>query len=225
MSVTASMMALMRAEELGYARELQLERSFQQGNFDLLTEAARSALEQLRKYRCGRCISSTAPYPRRNSSTSLVSQSCDQLLIGEATANRRAEQAGKPLHRVATHVPVIEAERELANVAVKMLRADVVERPNDTALEDGKDALDAVRGHVVADVFAEAVIDAPLAVVEAVQRAIDSRFVGVQFRAPSPYAYARAGWPRARRHRFRRTRQSRRAWWDRCRKHRAAAEA
>src|SRR6266487_3377639 len=78
------------------------------------------------------------------------SRSCDQLLVGEATANRRAEQAGEPVKRVAAHVAVMEAERELANVAVQMLGADVMERPENAALEDGKDALHAVRGYIVA---------------------------------------------------------------------------
>src|SRR5574338_1627240 len=125
----------------------------------------------------------TAPCRSRRRLSGGFSRSCDQLRIGEATANRRAEQAGEPLHGVAAHVAVVEAEGELADVADKVLGADVVIGADQATLEDRKDALHAVRGYAVADVFAEAVIDAPLAVVEAVQRTIDRRFVGMQFRA------------------------------------------
>jgi hypothetical protein len=76
--------------------------------------------------------------PLRFEASVLVNASCDQLRIGEATANRRAEQAGEPVERVAAHVAVIQPERELANVAVQMLGADVVNVPTMPRLRTAK---------------------------------------------------------------------------------------
>src|SRR5690242_18624432 len=96
----------------------------------------------------------TCPSPKEwVASAARSSISCGQLLVGEATANGGVEHAGEALQGVALHVPVIEAERELANVAAQMLCADVVIGADQAPLEDGKDAFHAVRGHVVADVF------------------------------------------------------------------------
>ena len=81
------------------------------------------------------------------------------------------------------HVTVVKAEGKLTDVAVQMLGAGVMIDANDPALHHRKDAFDAVRGHAVADILTEAVVDALLAIIQAVERAIDRRFVGVQGRA------------------------------------------
>lgn len=53
------------------------------------------------KSSCGRVASKTL-------------SSCDQLLIGEATANRRAEQAGEPLHCVAAHAATLRRPERMS---------------------------------------------------------------------------------------------------------------
>jgi len=92
------------------------------------------------------------PSPRRESHGSY--QSCDQVLVGEATTERRAKQAGEAVKRVAAHVAITEAKGKLADIAVQMLRAGMVINTVDATLEDSKHALDAVGGHIAPDILA-----------------------------------------------------------------------
>src|SRR5690606_4298275 len=85
--------------------------------------------------------------------------SLDQRLVGEPLADGAGRQAAQPLQRVALHVAVVEAERELINVTAKVLLAGVVIDADDAALEHGKGAFDAVGGHAAPDELAFAVVD------------------------------------------------------------------
>ena len=78
-------------------------------------------------------------------------------------------------------VAFIEPERELINVAVQMLRADMVERAVNAALKNGKDAFDAVCRHVVADELGCAVVDRFMG--EAGEATIGRKFIGMDRRA------------------------------------------
>lgn len=81
------------------------------------------------------------------------------------------------------HVAVIEAERELVNVAAKMLRAGVVINADQPALHDREHGLDAIRSHAVADVFAVAVIDGVVVEKQTADASVGKMLVGVQRRA------------------------------------------
>ena len=52
--------------------------------------------------------------------------SCDQLRVGDAPPDRRAEQTLKALHGVVAHIAVTEPESELPNIAMQVLGAGVV---------------------------------------------------------------------------------------------------
>jgi hypothetical protein len=58
---------------------------------------------------------------------------------------------------VALHIAIVQAERELIHIAVKMLWAGVVIDAVQAALHNGPNAFDAVRGNIVADILAVAV--------------------------------------------------------------------
>lgn len=57
---------------------------------------------------------------------------------------------------MATDIAVSETKRELADVAVQVLRRSVMIDPVQPALEQREDALDAIRGHVTPDILARA---------------------------------------------------------------------
>lgn len=81
------------------------------------------------------------------------------------------------------HVAVVEAERELADVAVQMLRAGVVIDTMDAALHDRPHAFDPVGVNTVADVFARAVVDALVGVEQPVEPEVSAVLVRVERRA------------------------------------------
>ncbi len=81
------------------------------------------------------------------------------------------------------HVAFVQPERKLIDVAGQMLGAGVVIDADQPALENGKNALNAVRGNVIADVLACAVVDCVVPVKQATDIAIDRSLIGVQRRA------------------------------------------
>src|SRR4051812_4989193 len=85
--------------------------------------------------------------------------SSDQILIGQPLAGGAVNEAVDPLRCIPPDVAVVEPERELIDVAMRVLRTDMVERAIDAALENGKDALNPVRRHVAANELGSAVID------------------------------------------------------------------
>lgn len=109
--------------------------------------------------------------------------SCDQFLVSEPLADRGGEHAVEPVQRVVLHVAVAKPESELPDVAVQVLRRSVVIDPVQSALEQREHALDAVRGHIAAHVFASAVIDGFVPVEQPADATVDAAFVGVDRRA------------------------------------------
>jgi hypothetical protein len=79
-------------------------------------------------------------------------------------------------------VAFVQPERKFVNVAVQMLRAGVLIDANQAALQDGKDAFNPVRCHVIADIFACAVIDRIVDKANIADARVRAPFVGMQGR-------------------------------------------
>src|SRR5579863_2700642 len=86
-------------------------------------------------------------------------RSSDPILVGEPLPHNSCHEAVQPLQGMPLHVALIEAERELVNVAVQVLIAGVVVDAVQTALQDRPDAFHAVRRDAIADILAGAVND------------------------------------------------------------------
>src|SRR5665213_2515606 len=115
-------------------------------------------------------------------SVALVLRSSDQRLVGQPLASGPSNEAVEPVKCVPSHIALVEPESELVHVTPKVLLADVVERAVDAALEDCPDGLDPVRGHVIAGIFADAVIDR-LVLVRVAETLVGAGLVGVQRRS------------------------------------------
>jgi hypothetical protein len=123
------------------------------------------------------------PAQRQSTRLRRLSASMDQLLVGKAFASHAVHKAVQPLQRVPGDVAVIETEGELVNVAVQVLFAGVVIDAMDAALHHGKDAFNAVRGDVIADIFPVAVVHGLMVEEQTAYALIGARFIGMDFRA------------------------------------------
>ena len=112
-----------------------------------------------------------------------VVRSCDQLRVGDAPPNGRAEQALKALHGVVAHVAITKPESELSDIAMQMLGAGVVIDAVQSALEQREHALNTVRRHIAAHILASAVIDTLVLVEQPTNAVVDRAFVCVDGRA------------------------------------------
>lgn len=110
-------------------------------------------------------------------------QSCDQLFVGDATANRRGDKAIEARQRVTAHVAVIEPKRKLVDVTPKMLGAGMVIHPMQATFEHRPNALNAVSRHPVAAVLSRAVVDRGVLKKQPADTAICFGLVGVQRRS------------------------------------------
>jgi hypothetical protein len=98
------------------------------------------------------------PSHRAPSARSLMSLSLNQSLVCEPLARRPIYEAIEPCQGMVLDVAFVQAERKFVNVTVQTLRAGVMIDADQPALQYGKDAFDAVRRHVFANIFASAVI-------------------------------------------------------------------
>ena len=80
----------------------------------------------------------------------------NELPVGERVGVHDAPQGVSEDVRV---VPVVEPPFQFFEVAVQMLRTDLVERADDGALQQAPDAFDAVRVHIADDPFLDGVTD------------------------------------------------------------------
>ena len=103
----------------------------------------------------------------------------DQRLVGEALARNAVREAVEPLQGVPLHIALVEPESELANVTIKVLLADMVERTVDASLQQCPNGFDAVGRNVVANVLMGDVIDGFMLVPEVPKPAIATGIVGV----------------------------------------------
>jgi hypothetical protein len=85
--------------------------------------------------------------------------SSDQILVSRPLAGRAVNEAVDPLRGVPLDIAFIQAEGKLIDIAVHVLRADMVERAINAPLENGKETFDTIGRHVIADELARAVVD------------------------------------------------------------------
>jgi hypothetical protein len=104
-----------------------------------------------------------------------------ESLVSQTLAGNTVNEAVEPRQGVVLDVAFIEAEGKFIDVAAKVLFAGMMIGANAAALENGKNAFDAVRGYAVANVFAGTVIDC--IVIEAIDAGISAGFIGVQHRS------------------------------------------
>jgi hypothetical protein len=129
-------------------------------------------------YRPRRC-----PQSRPAPSARSLALSLNERLVCEPLARRAIYEAFDPRQGVVLDVALIQPERKFVNVAVQMLRAGVMIDANQAALQDGKDALDPVRCHVFANIFAIAVIDGIVDKAGVSDARVRAAFVGMQRRS------------------------------------------
>ena len=108
-----------------------------------------------------------------------------ESFVSQAFAGDSINEAVEALERVALYVAFVQPKRKFVNVSAKMLFAGVVVDANNPALHDRENALDAISGHVIADVFAAAVVDGFVFEKQSIKAAIDGGLVSVERRANS----------------------------------------
>jgi hypothetical protein len=108
--------------------------------------------------------------------------SLDQRLISEPLTSNAIHKAIQPYQGVVLDVAFVKPEGKFINIAVKMLLAGVVIHADQPALENSENALDAIGGHVVADIFPLTVIDRIVIEGHASNADISARFVGMDSR-------------------------------------------
>ena len=109
--------------------------------------------------------------------------SCGHLLVGDALARYGVNQAVQPFKSVALDVSFVQPERELLNVAVKVLRAGRMVHADDSAFQDRPDCLNRVSVNDPLRVLTSAVIDAIGAEEKPIQIGVGWGFVRVDRRA------------------------------------------
>ena len=104
----------------------------------------------------------------------------DESFVGQALPGNSVNEAVEPLHRMTLYVALIQAERELVNVAAKVFLAGVMIDTDQSALHDREHAFHAVRGHVIADIFAIAMVDGFVIEEQSAKAAVNASLIGVQ---------------------------------------------
>ena len=109
--------------------------------------------------------------------------SCRQLPIGQPLADDGNDERIQPLKGVAAHVRRIQPESELIDVLAKVLLADLVVDPVNSAFQERPDALHAVRGSAALGVHASHVIDGLVTKEQPIQAQVAGRFIREESRA------------------------------------------
>src|SRR3990170_2950484 len=125
----------------------------------------------------------TEPCPRCGPARRSASCSLRQRLVGDPLTDSRMHKTIEPFHRVPLHVSIVEAKRELVDVAAQVLAAGVMVDAMHTTLEQRPHAFDAVGAHVAAHVFAAAVVNRLMAEEQAIKAVVGRRLVSVERRA------------------------------------------
>jgi hypothetical protein len=129
----------------------------------------------------GRCAKTTSKILSRISGGLAGAYSSDQIPVGQPLACRRINETGEPLRRVPSHITLVEAEGELIDVPTDMLWADKMKGAIDASLENGKHALNPIRGYVVANELGRAVVDGFVSIPS--EAAIGRELIGMQPRS------------------------------------------
>lgn len=90
---------------------------------------------------------------------SSLDHSLDQRLVGQSLAASAINKTIQPRQGMVLDVAFVQPEREFINITAKMLAAGVMVDTDQTALENGEDAFNSVRGNGTAHIFTGAVID------------------------------------------------------------------
>lgn len=112
-----------------------------------------------------------------------IGESCSEPRIRQPLTRNRIHKRIQPIERVSRDVTIVQAKRELVDVACEMFLADLMVDAIQTALEDGPHALDAVRTRHTAHIFVGGVIDAMLLVEQAIKSVIRSMLISKESRA------------------------------------------
>lgn len=114
---------------------------------------------------------------------SLEASSLNERLVCEPLSRSAIYEAFEPRQGMVLDVAFVQSKRKLVNIAVKMLRAGVMIDANQPALQDGKDAFDAIGRRLAANVFARAVIDGIVDKTNIADTRVRAAFVGMQGRS------------------------------------------
>jgi hypothetical protein len=114
---------------------------------------------------------------------SSADRSLDQSFIRQLLAGHAVDKAIEPCKRVVLYVSFVKAEGEFVNISTEMLLARVMINSDQAALEDGKDAFDAVSGDGTAHELACAMVDRIVVEGKGLNPVIRSRFVCMQGRS------------------------------------------
>src|ERR1035438_5012934 len=108
--------------------------------------------------------------------------SCGQPRIGQPLAADSVDERIQPLKRMALHVPFVQAERELVNIAGKVLRADFVINAIDPAFQECPHAFDAVGTGRPTGVLTSGMVHGLMAEEQSVKVIKHNGIVGVELR-------------------------------------------
>jgi hypothetical protein len=123
------------------------------------------------------------PLSRRVPLARSQASSLNERLICEPPSSRPIYKAFEPRQSVVFDAAVVQPERKFVNVAVQMLRAGVMVDSYQPALQDGKDAFDAIGCRLAANVFASAVIDRIVVVSREVNARVCAAFSALDARS------------------------------------------
>lgn len=152
-----------------------------------------SASQVLPRVSCVSCPASTsvlADRPKQRQQLRLVLsavfvRSLCEPFVSQSLARYAVNEAIEACQGVVLDVALIEPKGELVNVTAKVLFARVMVDADQAALHDREHGLDAVRGHVVANELASAVVDRFMFEGLGGDSAVSKRLVRIEF--PCPY--------------------------------------
>jgi hypothetical protein len=128
-------------------------------------------------------VDKQGPHPQSHLILLAVSAlSLDQRLVGQALALRSSHEAIKPRHGVVFNVAFVQAERKFIDITVKMFRAGMVIDADQPTLKNRENAFHPIRGHVITNIFARAMVDRSVFKTRTFDADIRASFVGVQYR-------------------------------------------
>src|ERR1035441_6420607 len=104
--------------------------------------------------------------------------SCREPFVSESLAIYRENETVEPIQRVLRHSSRVQAKGNLVHISPNMLRAHLMPRTVNAALQECTHALDRVRVDVALRILAFAVIDGAVIEPEAVQSFVTGSLIG-----------------------------------------------
>ena len=115
--------------------------------------------------------------------TPWVLSSCRQPFVSEAFSIYREDETVESRQRVLRHSSRVQAKCNLVHVAANVLRAHLMPRPIDAALEQRPDAFDGVCVDVALRIFTVTVVDGAVIEPQTIQTLISTRLICTDQRA------------------------------------------